>query len=363
MHISKIPEKTALLRMFQQVIFKATKLCLLGSIAIILGCHSKENLELSKACFEGNMQNARLALGKGADPNARISSSKMTPLMIAGCGIEAVQALDSKTDTSKLLTGIRSDPTGRVEIIRLLLSLGADAKATNSGGYGTLFYAITGDLPLGCRLLIEAGANPTLVERSGFSPLHFACITGKAECLELLVQGLPPKAVDVWCAPIKDGSSGLTPLMQAADHGYVKCVDVLLKAGATVNLSDDKIGTALTFASMRGHLEVVQLLLKAGADLEEPAINGSTPLKKSSYGGHEELVTFLISIGANVNAKDKHGRTPLMEASFKGHINIVKLLLTAKAIVDIADNKGQTAMSLAKSSGQSEIAQLIQNWR
>jgi ankyrin repeat protein len=85
--------------------------------------------------------------------------------------------------------------------------------------------------------------------------------------------------------------------------------------------------TPLLYATRRGNLALTQLLVEAGAKLELPDANGVTPLLSAilnasiavvhgSPGEHEHLAVarYLIESGANVNAVDWYGETPLWSA-------------------------------------------------
>ena len=58
---------------------------------------------------------------------------------------------------------------------------------------------------------------------------------------------------------------GQTALLCAARAGKFKCIEILLAAGADVNISDDEGWKALASAGHFDHIECVLLLLKAGA--------------------------------------------------------------------------------------------------
>jgi len=61
-------------------------------------------------------------------------------------------------------------------------------------------------------------------------------------------------------------TSGLTPLMHAANGGYLTCVMALLEAKACVNAQDEDGTRALHLAASAGDLDVFKALLVAGAD-------------------------------------------------------------------------------------------------
>jgi hypothetical protein len=74
---------------------------------------------------------------------------------------------------------------------------------------------------------------------------------------------------------------GLTPLQIAAGNGYVACVLLLLKKGATVDQTDNYGDTALIRAALSGRWEVAQVLIEHGADVNLANKEGCTPLLKA----------------------------------------------------------------------------------
>ncbi|KAF8456825.1 ankyrin repeat-containing domain protein, partial [Kalaharituber pfeilii] len=55
-------------------------------------------------------------------------------------------------------------------------------------------------------------------------------------------------------------------LQGASSNGHIEIVNLLLAAGADVNVQGRYSDTALQGASSNGHIEIVKLLLAAGAD-------------------------------------------------------------------------------------------------
>lgn len=60
---------------------------------------------------------------------------------------------------------------------------------------------------------------------------------------------------------------GRTPLIEAAIHGKIECVKVLIEAGASVNLFNKYQNTALHVAAQNNRANVVTLLLENRADI------------------------------------------------------------------------------------------------
>jgi ankyrin repeat protein len=152
--------------------------------------------------------------------------------------------------------------------------------------------------------------------------------------------------------------SGKTALMLAAENGYVKCVEVLLQAGARVATQSLGTGeTALLLAARKGRRDVVALLLENHADPEAAVGDGPTALVEAVRGRHEDTVAELLKYQADPDRHDGNGSTPLMLAVLgaKGNDDrLVDLLLGAagdRLDVDRTDFGNRTALTLAHLKG------------
>jgi ankyrin repeat protein len=95
---------------------------------------------------------------------------------------------------------------------------------------------------------------------------------GHLSCADELLGGVA--AAEVGC---KD-STGATPLHDAAGHGHVDCVALLLARGASVTATQAYGQTALHDAAGMGHVKVLELLLAKGSDKDAKDDTLSTPL-------------------------------------------------------------------------------------
>lgn len=119
---------------------------------------------------------------------------------------------------------------------------------------------------------------------------------------------------------------GYTALMAASKFGYKNFAKLLVKK-ADINMRDDIGTTALIFASDNGHAEIVQMLLEAGAKVNlRNDIWAQTALHRASHSGHIEIVELLLTYGADVNLEDGFGATALTWASSERHSEIVDIL-------------------------------------
>uniref|UniRef100_A0A3Q3R4L9 Ankyrin repeat and EF-hand domain containing 1a n=1 Tax=Monopterus albus TaxID=43700 RepID=A0A3Q3R4L9_MONAL len=124
-----------------------------------------------------------------------------------------------------------------------------------------------------------------------------SCVeSGDLESLDLaLSQGVP---VDVHDQYYK------TPLMVACSSGNYEVAQYLL-GQADVNVCDQFLWTPLHHAAYAGHVELIELLVKAGATVNAQALGGATPLMRAIQSSRPSCVDFLIKAGASVNAENK----------------------------------------------------------
>lgn len=83
-------------------------------------------------------------------------------------------------------------------------------------------------------------------------------------------------------------TSGTFPLYLAADRADVKVARLLIDAGADLNAlrgAEKGGGTPLSKAVNRGHVEMVKLLLESGCDVERMEVNGVPPLTCAAMQG------------------------------------------------------------------------------
>ena len=161
-------------------------------------------------------------------------------------------------------------------------------------------------------------------DSSGGTPLLIAASHGRVDCLEmLLTAGASPNfvgrtevnntnrgaaaALDRWM------NGAVSPLYVSAQEGHAECVSMLILAGAEVNLAHTKDGsTPLYVACAKGHSDCAARLLSAGAEIEKARTDdGTTPLATCCQNGSYDCAQLLLSYGASVDAQNADGHTPL----------------------------------------------------
>lgn len=192
-------------------------------------------------------------------------------------------------------------------------------------------------------------------------------LAGETTALALAVTLKDEKAVDLLlqlgASPdVKCGKNNSAfPLKIAAANGNDAIASRLIKAGASVNLTDDDDGrTALYAAAENGHASTLKLLIDHGGDVKATDNSNETLLHAAARGNSPETTTLLLAAGLDPNARDKAGDTPLV--CYYPNSAIVSQLIAAGADVTASNEYGNTvlhAMSEFYQHGDSELIELI----
>ncbi|TKW29447.2 hypothetical protein SEVIR_3G395401v4 [Setaria viridis] len=73
-------------------------------------------------------------------------------------------------------------------------------------------------------------------------------------------------------------------------------------------------------------LKCIKLLVEAGADVNFKSPCGASPLLKAVVDGSTDIVKFLLEAGANPNTPDMFGEIPIMHAAHEGRRDLVKVI-------------------------------------
>ncbi|CAL4891181.1 unnamed protein product [Urochloa decumbens] len=180
---------------------------------------------------------------------------------------------------------------------------GLDVNSASADGESPVLLAEAGGDKGVLEYLLGRGGDPRMTDARGSTPLHDAVERGHCEAVRLLLS----KGVEV--DPL--GQRG-TPLHLAAAWGHDQAVKVLLEHGADPNRIVHHTLSPLMMACCARSLKCMKLLVEAGADVN----------LRNSYGP-------TVLAGADPNIYEEvHGRIPIMIAAALEHRELVEILFT-----------------------------------
>lgn len=178
---------------------------------------------------------------------------------------------------------------GDVKEVRSLLEEGADVHYQDEKGRTPLMAATQQNHIPVADLLIEAGSDVNQRDKMLLTPWICAAANGFYEILEL---GAPH--ADVKLA----NRFGGTALLPSSEKGFLKAVDVAIKAGVPINHINDLGWTALQEAVVLGdggslYSLIIRMLMNNGADPTTLDHDNKTAIDWAKEYGHDEIVAIL----------------------------------------------------------------------
>ncbi len=209
------------------------------------------------------------------------------------------------------------------------------------------------------RRLLEAGADVSLANDYGATPMGLAAEVAHGEILSLLLEA----GADA----DSPNPEGQTALMAVARTGNVEAAELLLDHGAVVDAREGWGGqTALMWASARRHPRMMELLISHGAHVDARSMHrdyqrhvtaegrpksldsgGFTPLLYAARENCIACVDVLLASGADINLPDPDGVSPLLLAIMNANWDLAKRLIDAGADVDQWDIYGEAPLFTA----------------
>lgn len=232
----------------------------------------------------------RRALEDGADPSRRIPGQRLsrTPLFL-------------------------SVDDGSPAITRILLEAGANPSVEDDNGDPVMVAAADAEHLLHARILIEHGVGINSRNSEGITCLIRTAPYDSAENIAAILElGADPDLRD---------PAGRTALMRACEHANIDAVGALLKGGAKPNLTDKEGHSALMIAVNPSFLldhperqaRVVRQLLQGGARINQtdPAGRDALLLALSNWQIHPTVLEALLEAGPDLTRENELGRSAL----------------------------------------------------
>jgi cytohesin len=262
---------------------------------------AKKEKTLVEAVENGDVEQLKLLISKGADVDAKVKAevvrSDGDAFYVEGWTLLHLAAME-----------------GHADIAAILINKGADIHARNEDWFGAtplLCAARLGHADV-AELLIDAGADINMHAKYFQTPLDYAASQGHLDVVELLI------------------SKGADPARRGALHG----------------------------AARKDHLDVVELLISKGANIEARGSEGDTPLHVAVKSGNLEMVKLLLKRGAYIDNRDYSDVTPLIQAIQKGNQDMVELLL-ANGAAPWRRRMGSNLVGIAMLVDQKEMVRFL----
>ncbi|KAJ4988027.1 hypothetical protein SVAN01_06439 [Stagonosporopsis vannaccii] len=199
--------------------------------------------------------------------------------------------------------------------------------------------------------LLNYGAEPSAVDKKGWTPLTIAAHKGHCKVVELLIDN--GVAVD------EQGGNYDTALGAAAWAGENEMIELLLTRGADINKPVQKIGCVLGAALWENKDGTADLLLGKGADIHTEGGHFNNPLGVAAYKGNKQMVERLLTEGANMHAKGEFFANALGAAASGGYKDVVDLLLERGASIHQQGGRYGHALGAAANDGQYNLVELF----
>jgi ankyrin repeat protein len=264
-----------------------------------LGCDPNETDQrgvtlLADAAATGDVERVRVLHEAGSTPNAANIVVRSSIRALPGSPFDENGLYSFQIP---LHNGVEAD---EIEIVSLLLAVGADSHALERGGRTALFYARSPEV---ARKLIYAGLDIEARDRLDW-----------------------------------------TPLVAAIHDGSLEGVRAFISVGANVNATHDRGFTVFMSAagSSERTPEIMKALVEAGADpravseLGWNAFHAAVDVNGPDANSEESIrSTFemLLQLGVDINHKDVQGLSPLARAKEFGVKAEIKVLRELGAIL------------------------------
>ncbi|KAF7293330.1 Multiple ankyrin repeats single kh domain [Mycena kentingensis (nom. inval.)] len=241
---------------------------------------------------------------------------------------------------------------GHLTVVRYLIDFRKqDINEPNGSGQTPLHYATYGDQAAVVEWLINRGANVACMDKSKRTPLLNAADQGYLSIVKILCEVIH----DLEGAKDK---SDQTALHYAVKKGHLDVAEYLIQKGMPVDSKGESIITAM--AATTGSLETVQFLVRQKANVDATSDLQGTPLHMAVQGDHLEVVKFLVEqAGANIDARYVGGRTALHIASLNGQLQTMEYLLDRGASIEAREEMGETALLSIADEGNYDLIRLL----
>lgn len=231
-------------------------------------------------------------------------------------------------------------------IIEMLLKNGWDINSQNNLGASPLHYAaLRKDSGKNvANLLLKYLANTQIFTNLGHTPLHLACERYKPELVSILLENKAnPASVD------RNNNTPMHVLLLSPGRDTIAkdIAEMLIRAGARVELKNHDGNDALLLACKQGYSKVCQLLIQNGGNPRVTNDQGNTLVHECAKAGHSELTDMLLDLEVPyINVTNNEGDTPLHLAVKHNNTEVAASLIRKGASILAKNSSNKSPVDL-----------------
>jgi len=187
----------------------------------------------------------------------------------------------------------------------------AEVNYAEENGQTALHFVTDCELTEVAELLLEYGADASILDKKGLAPIHIAVKKNNSRIVKHMLK-IQPEAVNV-TSTSDNINQGFSPLHFACEIPDSEVLPLLLSTEkVNINQCEMTGRTPCHWAAIKGSIKALYSLLKAGADIDSCDNDNRTPLVLASQVGRVEVVSFLLqNAPVRVNLRDSLGDTVL----------------------------------------------------
>ncbi|XP_055956362.1 serine/threonine-protein phosphatase 6 regulatory ankyrin repeat subunit A-like isoform X2 [Patella vulgata] len=244
---------------------------------------------------------------------------------------------------------------GKLEAVEFILGLqqGIDIHSRGYYNKSPILYCSQSKIePVGkLKLILTKGGNIDDRDSRNRNVLHLACVFGKLEAVEFILQG-----IDIHSR----GQYNTSPILYCSQSEIepVAKLKLILTKGGNIDDRDSYNRNVLHLACVFGKLEALEFILglQQGIDIHSRGYNNRSPISYCSQSEIEPVakLKLILTKGGNIDDRDSYNRNVLHLACVFGKLEAVEFILGLQQGIDI-HSRGHYNKSPILYCSQSEI--------
>ena len=372
-------KKVRIVRM-KIVLYKLLMITLISSMYYIPSAFADSNANLLlKRAIEGcNIDDIKIALNQGADPQAHYNNSPTSRTYYEMAGVHFWDCFgnyrmrhEAGAFKAPNKTGPNKSSSHILEMYKLLIkhSENFDFKKESLP-----YSAIEDNWDTVIKYFLDNGANPNKLTEDGDYPVEIALRNKHNNIYDLLIE--------YGATPLNSNEINALKLLESIKANDKDKIEELISQGVNINIQTKggkvPLYSAVEWYPMYSSFSTISYLLSKKADvnkdiylkyssfslsfemihfqlLHRVMLRYDSIMNKKSIDKHIKLINLLIDNGADINGMNSNLQTPLFCAVIKNNIKGAEILLGKGAGVNIKDEDDNPPIAYSKSAEMSNL--------